>query len=127
MKRKIATLLASLVIMFGMMPALQVAAIEVFPNCGQGSSAGAPDVCNDVKNQHGNSIVGAIKTVINIISYAVGIAAIIILVISGLRMVLDGDDPKAIEQARSGIIYALAGVAITVVAQSIVVFILNKL
>lgn len=127
MKRKIATLLMSLVIMFGMTPALQVAAIDIFPNCGQGSNSGTPDVCNEVKNQRGNSVVGAIKTVINILSYAIGIAAIIILVISGLRMVLDGDDPKAVEQARSGIIYALAGVAITVIAQSIVVFILNKL
>ncbi|HSX36628.1 MAG TPA: hypothetical protein VLG13_00700 [Patescibacteria group bacterium] len=130
MKNKLVILLATLAVL---LPSFAVAtpalAVDIFPGCNkQTGNAAGTDVCNDVNNSSGktNPIIGTLKVVINLVSLAVGVASVIIIIISGLRMVLDGGDPKAAAQARTGIIYALAGIAVTVMAQAIVLFILDK-
>jgi hypothetical protein len=49
------------------------------------------------------------------------------IVVSGLRYILAGGDPQRIAQAKSGVVYALVGLAIAVSAQGIVFFVVNKL
>lgn len=82
---------------------------------------GAPSATNPI---FGPS--GILTEVIQIIAYIVGIASIIIIIISGLRMVLSGGDPNNVSSARNSILYALIGVAIALSAQGIVVFVLQK-
>ena len=60
-------------------------------------------------------------------SVIIGIVSVVVIIISGLRMVLGGSDPQTISSSRDSIIYAIVGIAVVVVSQAIVVFVLNKI
>ena len=110
----------------------QAGAVDIFSNCGHNTAGGTPDVCSEVSAQGANNgknnpIVKIIKTAIDIMSYIVGIAAIIGIVVSALRMVTSGGDANAAASARTGLVYSLIGVAVTALAQTIVVFVLDKI
>ena len=126
-----------LILAFGLLVALlapmqlavsTVSAIDTVPACSDPKLAGT-DICPAVKQgESGPSpIVGTIKAAINVVSYIVGVAAVISLIVSGMRMALANGDANAVNNARSGIIYALVGIVIVVVSQSIVVLVLNKI
>jgi hypothetical protein len=64
------------------------------PACNS-SRASTTTVCKDVHNEttkKGNLVVQIIKDVINGVSFVVGVAAIVIILISGLRLVIGGGD-----------------------------------
>lgn len=100
-------------------------AVDVFQPC---KTAVDAHVCNDVKQADPgqNQIVKFIKVAINIVSYIVGIAAVVGVIVSGLRMMLANGNPQEIASARTGLLYCLAGIAVVVAAQSIVLLLLNN-
>ncbi len=88
----------------------------------------ATDYCKESANLDGtNPVIHIIKIVINVLSVIGGAAVIIALIANGLRMVLANGDSNAVASARSGIVYALIGVIIIVLAQAIVVFVLSRI
>ncbi len=98
--------------------------------CDSGQLAANTVVCSDVQKQttsSSNIVVRIIKDAINIISYIVGVAAVIIIIISGFRMVISGGDSKTVNEARNGILAAVIGIVVVVFAQLLVVFVLNKI
>ena len=68
----------------------------------------------------------AIKTTINVLLYIVGIAAVIVIIVGGLRYVLSGGDPKNTAAAKDTIMYAAIGLAVSVLAYGIVNFVLSQ-
>lgn len=127
MRRLLLTLLMPLALIFTIMPALPAAAVDVFPNCGAGSANGTPAVCNDTKSTSGNPAVSVIKDAINILSVVIGVAAVILMIVGGLRLVGSAGDPQAAASARGTIIAALIGVVIAAIAQTLVIFVLDRL
>lgn len=130
MKQKLLSLLTALTLLAPFAMPLPAAAVDVFPGCEQGGSLAKAnaDICNTVKSKEattGNPIIGTIKKVTAILGYAIGVAAIIILIINGMKLMV-GDDAKAMEQARSGIIYAMVGIAVAVLAETLVALVLNR-
>ena len=65
--------------------------------------------------------------ILTILNLVIGVAAVIILVVESLRLVASGGKSETVNNARSGIIYALVGLAIAASSQAIVIFVLNKL
>jgi hypothetical protein len=82
---------------------------------------------NSDANKNNNPVISVIKTAITILSYIIGVASVVTIIISGLRMVLSEGKPENISSARSAIIFAVVGVIIAISAQLIVVFVLDKL
>ena len=104
-------------------------AVDIFKHtCDAGQPAATTSVCGSVggASQSQNPIVKIIKGAIEVISLLVGIAAIIGILVSGLRLILANGDSNAVASARTGLIYSLVGVAVTLSAQAIVVFVLDK-
>jgi hypothetical protein len=105
-------------------------AADIFSNCGAGSSNGQPDVCGEVHSTSARSnndpIITILKTAITVISYITGGASIIGILVSSLKFVTAGGDSKAVSSARSGLIYSLVGIAITVLAQILVIYVINS-
>jgi Type IV secretion system pilin len=104
-----------------------VSAVEPVPGCG--SNLASTDVCKDVTSQaasNSSPILSTLKTVMELISYIIGITAIIVLIVAGLQFMIGGSDPQAVANARNTLIYALVGIVIAVLAQSIVVFVLKN-
>lgn len=79
--------------------------------------------CN--ANAASNDLNQLVKTIVNILSVIVGIAAVIMIIISGLKYVTSGGDSGNIATAKSTLIYAIVGIVIVALAQFIVRFVLN--
>lgn len=73
------------------------------------------------------TISKTLVTVLNVLSIIGGIAAVIVVSIQGLRLILSGGNTETVKGAREGIIYALVGVAIIIVAQTLVFVVLSNL
>lgn len=68
-----------------------------------------------------------LKSVLHILSIVVGVAAVITIIISGLRFITSQGDASNIASARSGLIYALVGLVIVALSQVIARFVLDRL
>lgn len=98
-----------------------------------------PAACQDIaRQQHCNSakgtanaceatnpIISIIKAAIRFISKVLGAAAIIGIVVSGLRLIISNGDSSAVASARSGLIYCLIGIMVALIAQIIVSYVLK--
>lgn len=90
-------------------------------------------VCTGVSGTTGGSCTSGsadiqriIKAVISILSLIVGLAAVIMIIVSGLKYVTSGGDSNSISSAKSTIVYAIVGLIIAALAQVIVRYVLFK-
>jgi len=70
---------------------------------------------------------GLIIKIADIIAYIAGAAAVIILLISGLRYITSGSDPEKAKTARKTATGALIGLAVIALAKVLIDFVLSKL
>jgi len=68
-----------------------------------------------------------IKNVINILLFLIGAAAVIMIIIGGLRYVLSGGDSSGVTSAKNTIIYSVVGLIVAFLAYAIVNFVLSGL
>jgi hypothetical protein len=73
-----------------------------------------------------DDLSGVVKTVITILSAIVGIAAVVMIIISGLRFVSSGGDSNKVSSAKNGLIYALMGLIVAAFAQILVHFVISN-
>ncbi len=77
----------------------------------------------DVAEGRVNSIV---TNVINILSLVVGVAAVIMIMIGGMRYITSNGDSGQVGNAKNTILYAIVGLIVVALAQVIVRFVVNK-
>jgi hypothetical protein len=132
--RRIKTTIMTLSLLVGFaMPSLavaapvQVAALQSQSDACKGlNQLGGTSCSNDPTTSYGqNQIAAVAKVAVNIISFIAGIAAVILIVVSGVRFIASGGDSQAAASARSMLIYAIIGLVIVALAQAIVHFVLN--
>lgn len=70
---------------------------------------------------------GIIDSVINTILYIVGIAAVIMIIVGGIRYATSAGNEKSVTGAKNTIIYALIGLAAALLAWVIVNFVVTSL
>ncbi|MBQ3470425.1 hypothetical protein IJH23_01780 [Candidatus Saccharibacteria bacterium] len=70
---------------------------------------------------------GAFKQITNTILYIVGIIAVIMLIIGGIKYVLSGGDGKKVTDAKNTVLYAIIGLVISFFAYAIVNFVITAL
>lgn len=121
----------SILFFFSLMTAFTIAtsAVSVAPESCTGADGTIPAVCKEIGAQASsgsNPIVRAIRIAIEILSVIIGIAAVIGILVSGLKMVISNGDSKAFTDARNALFYSLVGVVIVVLAQVIVAFVLSR-
>lgn len=82
---------------------------------------------SDCSNPAGSpSVEGVIGTAINLISLIVGVIAVIMIIIGGLKYIMSSGDSNNINSAKNTILYAIIGLVIVAFAQVIVKFVLHK-
>ena len=64
-----------------------------------------------------------VRLVINILSWVVGIIAVVMIIIGGLRYITSGGDSGNVTSAKNTILYAIVGLVIVALAQVIVRFV----
>ncbi len=70
---------------------------------------------------------GVFKQVTNTILYIVGIIAVIMLIIGGIKYVVSGGDSKKVTDAKNTVLYAIIGLVIAFLAFAIVNFVISAL
>jgi len=89
----------------------------------EGAQAAQCDGCPS--NLFGDT--GVFRQVTNIILYIVGIIAVIMLIIGGIRYVVSGGDSKKVTDAKNTVLYAIIGLVICFLAFAIVNFVISSL
>lgn len=126
-KRLITAVVAALVLVLGLVAA-PAHATNVFSGPCSNGAAKTSAVCQGQTKS--NPLVGSnglLVKVTHIVAILAGTAAVIIIIVSGFRFILsDGDSSKA-TTARNSLIYAVVGLVVVILAQSIISFVLSKL
>jgi hypothetical protein len=102
------------------LPSSAYAAVDTGSVCQGVSLTGG--ACNGDASQFSK----VIKLVIQILSLIAGIAAVIMIVVGGLRYITSGGDSSKVAGAKTAIIYAIVGLVIVALAQVIVRFVLTN-
>lgn len=102
----------------------------VSPACDQLSAAQQAEspTCNSRTKD--NPLIGpngTLKKVADIIAIIAGIAAVIMVMVGGFKMITASGDAQAVAGARKTVIGALIGLVVIVLARSIVLFVLGRL
>lgn len=98
--------------------ATPVGAINVYKAC----SGSSDQVCKSASTDNATSMA---KTIVNVMLFVLGIVAVIMIVIGGLRYVTSGGDSSAVTSAKNTILYSVVGLVIAVMAFAIVNFVLT--
>lgn len=89
----------------------------------EGAEAAKCDGCPE--NLFGDT--GVFKQVTNTILYIVGIIAVVMLIIGGIKYVISGGDSKKVTDAKNTVLYAIIGLVIAFLAFAIVNFVVSAL
>ena len=89
----------------------------------EGAEAARCDGCP--KDLFGDT--GAFKQITNTVLYIVGIIAVIMLIIGGVRYVISGRDSKKVTDAKNTVLYAIIGLVICFFSYAIVNFVITSL
>jgi type IV secretion system pilin len=84
------------------------------------------DASGTCEGDNGLALGGTITTIINLLSAIVGVVAVIMIIVAGLQFITSNGNPQNVAKARSSLIYALVGVVIVVLAETIVHFVINQ-
>ena len=67
-----------------------------------------------------------IRTIINLLSVIVGVVAVIMIIVGGLRYITSGGSDTGVTSAKNTILYAIIGLIIVALAQVLVRFVLRQ-
>lgn len=69
---------------------------------------------------------GIIQRIAGIISIITGIASVILIIIGTIKYITAAGDSNSINSAKKTILYALIGIVVTIFAQGIIIFVINR-
>ncbi|MEI7683325.1 MAG: pilin [Candidatus Saccharibacteria bacterium] len=110
-----------------MVPALAFAASATQDGLCQGANLQIGSSCDNINAVDTQTKVNdTITWVINIFSIVVGVAAVIMIIVGGLRYIISGGDSGNVTSAKNTILYAIIGLVVVALAQFVVKFVLTK-
>ena len=127
-KRILLTLVATLGLIAPMGALVSAADADISGSlaCGSDLNFQAGGGCTPDAAGAGEKVDNIVKNVINIISLVVGIAAVVMIIIGGLRYVTSNGDSGQVGNAKNTILYAVVGLVVVALAQVIVRFVVAK-
>ena len=84
------------------------------------------DVDCDTSKTTGELVGGPVSTVTNLLSFVVGGASVIMIILGGFKFITSGGNADKTKAATKTITYALVGLAVVVLAQFLVRFVFSK-
>lgn len=111
------------VLVMGLVAGTMVSSNAMALTLQEGAEAARCDGCP--ADLFGNT--GVFKQITNTILYIVGIVAVIMLIIGGIKYVISGGDSKKVTDAKNTVLYAIIGLVISFLAFAIVNFVVSAL
>ena len=75
----------------------------------------------------GDSAMSLVHKIINLLIYAVGIIAVIMIVIGGLRYTVSSGDQAGVTTAKNTVMYAVIGLVVAVLSYAVVNLVITRL
>lgn len=125
--KRIAVIAATLLCLA--MPAVAYAYNPLTQACGSGGVSGGAKssaACNASSSDPITGPNGALHRVSLVLAIIGGVAAVIVIIVSGFQYVTSGGDSQKAAQARNGIVGAAIGLVIIAAAETIVLFVVSK-
>src|ERR1039457_3096164 len=79
-----------------------------------------PNNCSD------SGVTGTAAVAVNILSWVAGIVTVVMIIFSGIKYTTSGGDSQKVSSAKNSLIYALVGLVIVALTQTLVHFVLNN-
>jgi hypothetical protein len=98
--------------------------------CDQTKGSQKPATCYNIANPNENPITGPNGIIIKasrIIALITGAAAVIVIMVAGLRYIVSAGDPNSVNTAKNAILYAMVGLVVSVFAPIVIGFVLQRL
>lgn len=109
------------------LPSMASASVDINGNLCSGTNFDLGGGNTDCQSNGGTNNLNSLLTkIINIFSAIVGVIAVVMIIVGGLRYITSGGDSGRVSTAKTTIIYALVGLVIVALAQLIVHFVLNQ-
>jgi len=86
-----------------------------------------PSSANCTAGDATSKINNIIHTIINLMSAIVGIVAVVMIIVGGLRYITSGGNDTSVTSAKNTILYAIIGLVVVALAQTLVRFTLGKI
>lgn len=87
-----------------------------------------PAICKELDGTNGKDAVNTtVQNVIDILFYAIGVIAVIMIIIGGIKYATSNGDSSALTSAKNTILYAVVGLVVAILAYAIVNFVLNAM
>lgn len=86
-------------------------------------STGSTTCANDPTNT--NRVNSLVTTIINIFSWVIGVVAVIMIIYAGFKYIISGGESGGVKAAKDTILYAIIGLVVVLLAQTIVKFVLG--
>jgi len=114
-------------LLFAMLPAAAYADDSaLFSACKTNSQTSSSPICQD-QGTKTNPVNHVIKVAADIVAAAVGVAAVILIIIGGFTMITSAGNAEAVANSRKRITSALIGLVIVALAWTIISFATDKL
>lgn len=120
MKRLVITLGIVLGFAFAPLAVATPVGASVWKPCNGNSEAA---VCAD-KTNNGEKMI---KSVVDLLFYVIGVIAVVVIIIGGIKFVTADGDSSKIKSARETILYAVVGLVVALMAYAIVEFTVNNI
>lgn len=131
MKKMIVTLALALGLLT---PALAIAPSAVYADAFSSSNAKS-QACSGITGNEasgncvtsGKSINDIIRTIVNFLSALIGVVAVIMIMVAGLKYITASGDSSKVQSAKNTLTYAIVGIVIVALAQGISQFVLKQI
>lgn len=94
---------------------------------GDSSNGVSNSTVNDCTNGDGNNqLASMVNNIINLFSIVVGAASVLMIIYGGFKYITSGGSDDSTKAAKNTILYALVGLVIVLISQTIVKFVFSK-
>ena len=104
---------------------------QALVNCDDGTTANTYAECGmkaaDPDKGQGKTLDVTVKNIINGVLYVVGVLAVVMVIIGGVKYTTSGGDQAAVTSAKNTILYGIVGLVIAILAYAIVNFVVGQL
>lgn len=125
-----AVMLLAVGIFMGALQTNSAQAAEVYSEvCNTGARTNGSTLCQN-KGNNENPLTGPngiLVKGIQLIDLVIAIVAVVVIILAGMQFIISSGDANKVSNARNAILYAVIGLVVAVVAQTIVVFVLKKI
>lgn len=103
-----------------------VKAANVFQSCAT-TKLSQTNLCKSIKtsNSSTNPVVTVIGSIIKILEFIAGILAVIMATVSAYRFTTSQGDPNNVKQARQTLTFAIIGIVVVLISQTILSFVIG--